>query len=331
MVLKDPWIILLIPLVLGLVIAAKKRQAGAVLRFSSTDIAGSVQATWKVRLRKLPYILRLLSIILFLIALSGPRSVLEETVHESEGIDIVLTIDSSGSMAAEDFVMNNQRLNRLAIVKKVVEEFVSERKNDRIGLVTFAKIAYTVSPLTTDYSWLLANLERVELGLIEDGTAVGSAIASSVARLRDSGAKSKVIVLLTDGVNNSGKMDPLEAARVAKAFGVKIYTIGAGSNGEVPFPARDLWGRVIYQRAVIKLDEDMLREVAKITDGKYYRATDTESLRKVYAEIDALEKVKIEEHGYREYKELFGNFLIAAVMLLTLESTLANTVFLKIP
>ncbi|OGX37138.1 MAG: hypothetical protein A3C36_06745 [Omnitrophica WOR_2 bacterium RIFCSPHIGHO2_02_FULL_52_10] len=331
MIFKDPWVILIAPLVLGLVILAKNRQGVTVFRFSSTDIAESVKPTWKVRFRKVPYILRLLSLMLFFIALAGPRSVLEETVHKTEGIDIVLAIDSSGSMAAEDFVMNNQRVNRLAIVKKVVEEFVAERKDDRLGLVAFAKLAYTVSPLTTDHDWLLTNLERVELGMMEDGTAVGSAIVSSVARLRESDAKSKVVILLTDGINNSGKTDPLDAARVAEAYGIKIYTIGAGSEGEVPFPATDMWGRKVYQRAVIKLDEKMLREVADITGGKYFRATDAESLREIYGEIDKLEKVKIDEHGFREYRELFGYFLIAALMVLTTETVLANTFFLGIP
>ena len=191
MIFKNPWIILLIPFVLALIIFLKKRQRTTSFRFSSTGIVASLKATWKVRFRQIPYILRLLAVILFLIALAGPRSVLEETVHKTEGIDIVLAIDSSGSMAAEDFVMKGKRYNRLDIVKKVVLEFINERKNDRLGLVTFARLAYTVSPLTTDHSWLLTNLDRVELGLIQDGTAVGSAIVSSVARLENSDAKSQ--------------------------------------------------------------------------------------------------------------------------------------------
>lgn len=322
---------MLIPIMLGLVIFARKRQKISVFKFSSTDIASSLNSTWKSRFRKIPYILRLIVLILFFVALAGPQSVLEETVHESEGIDIVLTIDSSGSMAAEDFIINNKRFNRLAIVKKVVQEFVEERKNDRIGLVTFARLAYTVSPLTTDHSWLLTNLLRVELGMIQDGTAIGSAIASSIARLKDSDAKSKVIILLTDGVNNSGKMNPVEAAHIAEAYGIKIYTIGTGTKGPVPFPSRDPWGRKIYQRAVIELDEAMLNEVAKVTGGKYFRATDTDSLRRIYEEIDDLEKVKITEYGYREYKELFSYFLIAALIVLSTESVLANTIFLRLP
>jgi Ca-activated chloride channel family protein len=166
---------------------------------------------------------------------------------------------------------------------------------------------------------------------MEDGTAVGSAIVSSVARLRESGAKCKVIILLTDGISNSGKTDPLDAARVAEAYGIKIYTIGAGSEGEVPFPATDMWGRKVYQRAVIKIDEAMLRQVADVTGGKYFRATDAESLRAIYGDIDKLEKMKIDEHGFREYRELFGYFLIAALLVLTTETVLANTLFLRIP
>lgn len=328
---KDPWIILLIPLVLGFVIFLRRWQKVTSFQFSSTEIASSLKPTWKMRFQQAPYVLRLLVVALFLVALAGPRSVLEETVHKTEGIDIVLAIDSSGSMAAEDFVLKGRRQNRLAIVKKVVEEFVAERKNDRLGLVVFASLAYTVSPLTTDHSWLLTNLDRVKLGLIKDGTAVGSAIVSSVARLKNSDAKSRVIILLTDGVNNAGKIGPVEAARVAEAFDIKIYTIGAGTKGRVPFPARDRRGRTVYKNVLIELDEEMLQEVADITGGKYFRATDAESLRDIYEEIDALEKVKIEDRGYREYKELFSFFLIAALMVLCLEVALSKTVFLRVP
>ncbi|MCK4883004.1 MAG: VWA domain-containing protein [Candidatus Omnitrophica bacterium] len=331
MIFKDPWISLLIPVMLALIIFFRKRQRVTSFRFSSTGIVSTLKPTWKVQFRQAPYVLRLLAVILFLIALAGPRSVLEETVYKSEGIDIVLAIDSSGSMAAEDFVVKGKRINRLDTVKTVVQDFVGERKNDRLGLITFAALAYTVSPLTTDHAWLLTNLDRVELGLIQDGTAVGSAIVSSVARLENSDAKSKVIILLTDGVNNAGKMGPVEAARVAEAFGIKIYIIGAGTEGRVPFPGRDPWGRKVYQNVVIKLDEKMLQEVADITGGKYFRATDTESLSDIYREIDTLEKVKIEEYGYKEYKELFGYFLMMALMLLFLEVVLANTIFLRVP
>jgi len=331
MIFKDPWIILLIPAVLALVMFVRKKQRQTFFRFSSTDITAGLKATWKMRFQNVPYFLRLLIIILFFVALAGPRSVLEETVHKTEGIDIVLAIDTSGSMAAEDFVLNGKRYNRLDIVKKVVGEFVEARKNDRLGLVAFARLAYTVSPLTTDHAWLKTNLERVRLGLIYDGTAIGSAIVSSVARLKDSMAKSKVVILLTDGVNNSGNMDPIEAAKVAEAFDVKIYTIGAGTGGYVPFPARDLWGRQVYQKRIIEIDEKTLKEIADVTGGQYFRATDTDSLRNIYKEIDKLEKTEIEEYGYREYKELFPYVLMAALFLLAVEIVLNNTLFLRIP
>lgn len=333
MIFKDPWVILLIPFVLGIIIVLRKKQKSTNFRFSSVDIVSSLGVTWKVRFQKTPYFLRLVVVTLFFVALAGPRSVLEETIHQTEGIDIVLTIDSSGSMAAEDFVLDGKRYNRLAIVKKVVEEFIGERKNDRIGLVVFAKFAYTVSPPTTDHSWLLENFKRIELGIIDGtSTAIGSAIASSVGRLKGSDAKSKIIILLTDGTNNAGKISPLKAAEIAKAFNIKIYTIGAGTKGFAPVPrGKNFRGQVMYVNQKVDIDEETLGKIADITGGKYFRATDTESLRKIYKEIDEFEKIKIEEQGYREYKELFSHFLIAALMMFCLEIVLAKTVFLKVP
>jgi len=221
----------------------------------------------------------------------------------------------------------------LAIVKDVVEDFIGERKNDRIGLVTFAKVAYTVSPPTTDHTWLLENFKRIEIGIIDgSSTAIGSAIVSSVGRLKGSDTKSKIIILLTDGTNNAGKIGPLKAAEIAKAFDIKIYTIGAGTKGFAPVPrGKDFRGQTVYVNQRVDIDEETLREIADITDGKYFRATDTESLRNIYMEIDNLEKITIEEHGYREYRELFGYFLIAALMMLCLEIVLERTVFLRIP
>lgn len=279
----------------------------------------------------LPFYLRLLAIVLFLLALAGPRSVMEETIHKSEGIDIVLAIDASGSMAAEDFMIKGKRMNRLEVVKDVVHSFIDGRANDRIGLIAFAGLAYTVSPLTTDYSWLKTNLARVELNLMEDGTAVGSAITSSLARLRKSKAKSKIIILLTDGINNAGKVTPLAAARATKALGVKIYTIGAGTKGFAPFPVRNFRGEKRYRKVRIDIDEETLQEIAQITDGRYFRATDTESLRDIYKEIDALEKTEIEEFGYKEYKELFVFVLVAGLVTLLSEMILSNSLLLRIP
>jgi len=322
---------LLIPIMLGISLFIRRQQKKPTFRFPSKDLLASVGSSWKVRFRESPHVLRLIVLILFLFALAGPRSVLEETVYKSEGIDIVLAIDASGSMAAEDFIVEGKRLNRLAVVKRVVREFIENRKHDRMGLVTFAGLAYTVCPLTTDYAWLVKNLERIDLGQIQDGTAVGSAIISSVSRLKKSNATSKIIILLTDGMNNAGKIDPVAAARVAKTFGIKIYTIGAGTKGYAPFPARDFFGRKVYQNVLIDLDEKTLKEVASITGGKYFRATDTDSLREIYSVIDTLERTEIEQIGYFEYEELFDKFLMMALFVLLIEIVLSNTLFLKIP
>jgi len=331
MVFKTPLILLFIPIVLAVVFLARARRQQTSFRVPSGQLFDNLVHSWKLTCRPLLHILRMLVLILFLVALAGPRSALKETIFKAEGIDMVLAIDASGSMLAEDFQINGQRLNRLEIIKGVVKEFIEKRTNDRIGLVAFAGLAYTVVPLTTDYSWLEKNLERVEIGLIQDGTAIGSAIAASLVRLKESEAKSKVVILLTDGVSNAGEVEPLAAARAAASFGVKVYTIGAGSKGLVPYPAQDIFGRKVYQRVQIDLDENVMREIARITGGKYFRATDTESLRDIYQEIDQLEKTEIEEVGFTEYEELFDKVLIVALLLLLAELFLSKTILLQVP
>ncbi|MBI3617491.1 MAG: VWA domain-containing protein [Candidatus Omnitrophica bacterium] len=331
MVFKDPWILLCIPVVLIVLYFLARRQRPVNIRFSSKELAAGLPVSWKIRFRHLPAILRAIALALFLAALAGPRAVLKQTLHESEGIDIVLAIDASGSMAAEDFAIGGQRYNRLDVVKNVVREFIDHRSGDRIGLVTFAALAYTVCPLTTDYAWLTTNLERIRLGMITDGTAIGSAINSSLTRFKNSEAKSKVMILLTDGVNNAGEIDPLTAARAAQALGVKIYTIGAGTQGFAPFPVQDVFGRKVYQQVRIDIDEKLLQGIAQVTGGKYFRATDTESLRTIYSAIDTLEKTRIEQAGYFEYDELFTRVLLAALMILVIELVLSNTLLLKMP
>ncbi len=281
-------------LFLMLLFLRRKKSVNAIV-MPSDDLLFNLQSTWKIRFQWIPFFLRVFSIGLFIIAIAGPRSVLEETIYNTQGIDIVLAIDSSGSMGAEDFTIENKRVNRLHIVKDVVADFIESRANDQIGLIAFAGLAYTVSPMTTDYSWLKANLLRIDLGQIKDGTAVGSAIASSVSRLKKSKGKSKVIILLTDGVNNSGEMDPLAAAKIAEQNKIKIYTIGAGTKGYVPYPAQDIFGRKTYRKMFFDLDEESLKEIAAITGGKYFSATDEKSLRETYKEIDQLEKTEIEK------------------------------------
>lgn len=275
--------------------------------------------------------LRLAALILLIIALSRPQSMLQESSIETEGVDIVLAVDVSTTMLAEDLEAGVSRKSRVNAVKDVVREFINNRHNDRIGIVAFASRAYTVSPLTLDYGWLLQNLDRVKVGLIEDGTAIGSGISTSLNRLKDTQAKSKVVILLTDGRNNAGKISPLTAAEAAEALKIKIYTIGAGTKGLAPFPAKDMFGNKVYQQVKIEIDEELLKQIAGKTHVRYFRATDTKSLRDIYMEINKLEKSHIEEKGYVEYKELFHLFLIPGLALLLLEIILNNTVLRKIP
>jgi Ca-activated chloride channel family protein len=331
MTFKDIWLLLLLPLIIVLLDLFKSRRFISSIRFSSVELLKRPRPTLRLRLaRKLVY-LRAVTIVLFILALARPRSPQETAQVQTEGVDIVLAIDCSGSMLAEDFKIDWKRQNRLYAVKKVVEEFIAARRNDRIGMIAFAAGAYTVCPLTLDYGWLMKNLARVEIGTIEDGTAIGSAISSSLNRLRDTQAKTKLVILLTDGINNSGKIAPLMAAEAARALGIKIYTIGAGSKGLVPYPAKDAWGQSVYRYIKNEIDEETLQRIAQETGGRYFRATDTDSLRKIYREIDALEKTTIEESGFQQYDELFLRFLLPALALLMVELVLSNTVSRKLP
>lgn len=330
-VFKTPIVLTLIPLLLLIFWFEHKRREGTSFRFSSLFLMRQIKTTWRVRWSFLPGIVRALVLVLLLIALAGPQKLLKFSRLTSEGIDIVLALDVSGSMSAEDYVINSKRTSRLDIIKSTVEEFIKHRQNDRLGLIVFGSQAYTVCPLTTDHEWLLENLRHVRTGVIQDATAVGSGIATSLLRLKNSNAKSRVIVLLTDGVNNSGKIDPLTAAKTAQALGIKVYTIGAGTTGIVPFPVTDDFGNRHYEQAQFDLDEDTLKKIASLTGAEYFRAADTESLRHIYAQIDKLEKTKIDEKGYKQYEPLFWCFVDAALLLLMLEIILTNTLFLKIP
>ncbi len=331
MIFKDPWILLLLPFVVFLLYTFNRKKSPSAIMFSSKELVKNVKPTARIIMAKNLAYLRMAAVVLFFLALARPQSISEETKVFSEGIDIVLALDSSGSMLAEDFTIGRIRHNRLEVAKKVVEDFVRRRKTDRIGIITFAKRAYTVCPLTLDYDWLIENLGRIEVGSIEDGTAIGSAIASSLNRLEDTKGKSKIIILLTDGINNAGRISPITAAKAAKAMKVKIYTIGAGSKGLVPYPVRTPWGEVVYENVRIDLDEDTLKEMAEITGGKYFRATDTKSLEEIYGEIDALEKTPVEETGFRRYEELFSRFLLFGLLFLAIEIIFSNTLLRKLP
>lgn len=330
-VFKDPvflMAIILLPLVVY--IAFRKREP--VLTFSSGALVEGIKPTLRQRLSKIPILLRGAAIALLLIALARPQSMLEGTRTVSEGVDIVLALDTSTSMLAEDFKLGAKRVNRFDVVRDVVKEFILKRKDDRIGMVAFAGRAYTVCPLSADYAWLTENLNRVRVGMIEDATAIGSGIATSCNRLRTSKTKSRVIIILTDGVNNAGTISPVVAAEAARALGIKIYAVAVGSKGLVPYPVgKDSFGRTVYQNIPIEIDEGVMKRIAELTGGRYYLASNTETLRKIYDDIDKLEKSNIEHFGYREYEELFPYFLIPGLILLAVEILLSNTIFLKVP
>jgi Ca-activated chloride channel family protein len=265
------------------------------------------------------------------IALARPQKGKVEAKITTEGIDIVLAVDVSGSMLAEDFQIGGEHQNRLYVVKQVVRDFIEERINDRIGIVVFAARPYTLCPLTLDHGWLIQQLDQAEIGMIEDGTAIGSAIATATNRIRASTAKSRIIILLTDGRNNAGRIDPITAADAASALSVKIYTIGAGTKGLAPYPVRDFFGNKVYRQVKIEIDDESLKRIAEKTEGMYFRATDTDSLREIYREIDEMEKTEIEATEYMEYKEFYPHLLILAIISFVLEIGLANTRFRRLP
>ena len=302
-----------------------RRTVRPALRFSSVDgmqlLSHRSHAAWL----RLPLMLRLLALLLLIVALARPRYGVETTKARSEGIDIVLVVDVSSSMLAEDFTLHGHRTNRLDAVKDVIKTFIQHRPNDRIGLVVFGGHAYTVAPLTLDHGWLLTQLDRVRIGMVEDGTAIGSGIATGLNRLRSSKAKSRVMALLSDGVNNAGSITPDAAAQLAASLGVKIYTIGAGTKGLAPFPQHNVFGQTVYQPVEIPVDDEGLTRIAELTGGRYFRATDTESLEQTYAHIDQMEKTSMEQPKYMVYREHYMWFVIPALLLIMMELVLAHT------
>jgi len=276
-------------------------------------------------------LLPILAAVLLVAGLARPQRIESRTEVTSNGIDIVLVLDVSGSMQALDFKVGSERVNRIQVVKSVVAKFIDERPDDRIGLVAFAANPYLVSPITLDHGWLEQNLERVTIGAGDDGTAIGSAIAASVNHLRTTAGKSKVVVLLTDGMNNMGKISPLAAAEAAKALGVRIYTIGAGVRGKAPMPVHDQAGRLHVIMADVDVDERTLATVAQLTGGKFYRATDTDSLRKIYDEINRLEKTAQTELKFERVAELYRWAVIPALGVLALAFVLEHTLYRRLP
>ncbi|MFC1725186.1 VWA domain-containing protein [candidate division KSB1 bacterium] len=304
-----------------------KRKKNATLKYSDLSIIKNIGKVRRSRKRDLLFILRIIAVILLIVALSRPQSGSKEENILTEGIDIIVAVDISSSMLAEDF----KPKNRLEAAKIVAADFIKGRKNDRIGMVVFAGKSYTQCPLTLDYGILLKFIEYIDVGLVEDGTAIGMALANCALRLKDSKAESKVVILLTDGKNNRGEIDPLTASKIAKSFNIRIYTIGAGKRGTAMYPVNDpIFGKR-YVPMPVEIDEDLLQNIAAETGGKYFRATDTEKLKSIFNEIGEMEKTKIEIEEYTKYSEKFAILAIPGLLLLLIEFILANTVFRKIP
>ena len=276
--------------------------------------------------------MRWLALALFFIALARPQVGEGETKVTASGVDIVVAIDLSGSMSSEDFELQGQRVNRLAIAKDVLQKFVDKRPNDRIGLVAFARDAYIAAPLTLDHDFLLQNLERLEIATPDrDGTAIGSALTAALNRLRELKSKSKMVILMTDGQNNAGNVPPLTAAEAAETLAVKVYTIGVGTRGMAPIPFIDPFGRKRYDQQPVDIDEATLQQISRRTGGKYYRADKTETLRSIYDEIDRLEKTEAIVKKYQRYREMFPFVALPGLVLLLLEIILHHTVWRKLP
>lgn len=328
----SPWsLLLLLVLPLWLWWEHHSAQRGG-LKFSSVATARSLSSFWSALGPSLLLLLRAATLVLFVVSLARPQLGRRESKIRTEGIDIVLVVDISGSMQAMDYEKLGQRESRIDAVKEVVRDFIRSRPNDRIGMVVFGTRAYVASPLTLDHDWLERNLDRVRIGLVEGNTAIGAGLGTGVNRLRDTKAKSKVIVLLTDGGENVRNPPAMEAAKAAKEFNVRVYTIGAGSQGMAPMPVYDQAGNLLgYQPIRADLDENLLKQIATETGGQYFRAADTASLKKTYAQIDAMEKQKVETLAYEEWQELFPWFLAPGLGCLLLAVTLEHTRLRRLP
>lgn len=317
---KFLWGLLIIPLAIVWYVLRHKKQEAAV-RFSDLQGFETLPKSWKIYARHLLFVLQMAALGLLIVAMARPQSSSTSETSNIEGIDIILAQDVSGSMLARDL-----KPDRLEASKKVAQEFVEGRPGDRMGLVIFAGESYTQVPLTTDHGVMIRMLKEMKSGVIDDGTAIGDGLATAINRLKDSDAVSKVIILLTDGMNNAGSVDPYTAAEMAKLFGIRVYTIGVGSRGTAPFPVQTLFG-IQYQQMKVEIDEKLLATIANSSGGKYFRATSNQSLSEIYEEIDKLERSKIEVTEFRHVHEEFYPLVALAIALLLLEFFLRKTVF----
>jgi Ca-activated chloride channel family protein len=327
-----PYLLLLL-LLLPLLAWLKGRRAHPpAFIYSSVQLVRSVLNVSRSRSGGFLTLLRWLSLALIIIALAQPRLTHSETRARASGVDIVVALDLSGSMEAEDFHINGQRVNRLAMAREVLKRFIDKRPNDRIGLVAFATQAYIAAPPSLDHDFLHRNLDRLEIGAIDQSqTAIGSALSAAINRLRELQSKSKIVILMTDGQNNAGKVAPLIVAEAAQALGVKVYTIGVGTRGEAPVPVRDLFGRRSYAMQPVDIDEDTLQKIAEMTGGKYYRADNAERFQAIYAEIDRLEKSEAEINKYTHVREVFPEITWLALGIFLTEVVLRHTLLRRLP
>lgn len=317
------WLMAIIPLIVLYYIFVARRKASLTV---STIGGRRAPRPFRYWLRPLPIVLRMVAVALFIVALARPVNITEEHETTTDGIDIVMAMDISGSMLARDFTPD-----RLTSAKHLAAEFVANRRGDRIAVVAFAGEAFTQAPLTSDQAVVETMLSRLRSGVVEDGTAIGNGLATAVNRLRESGAKSKVVILLTDGVNNRGQISPLMAAEIARDMGIKVYTIGVGTRGRAPYPAVDMFGNKTTVMADVEIDEELLREISSMTGGKYYRAVNDEALREIYAEINELETSKVQVTNYQTYDELFLMWVVLGLLCLGLEFLFDKVVLNRLP
>ncbi len=314
-------------LLLPVLLYFAQRRKKVAIAYSDVRFLKHLSISIRPLLFRLLPVLRAIGFALFVIALARPQKVTSERDYQTSGVDIIISLDISGSMLAEDFKPEN----RMLVAKQEAIKFVRGRENDRIGMVVFAKKAFTQCPLTTDYDILIQLIDEIQIGMIADGTAIGMGLATAVNRLRESKAKSKVIILITDGSNNAGNIDPITAAELAKTFNIKVYSICIGRGGLVPFPVNDpLFGKR-YIQANVEIDETTLKRIADITGGLFFRARDPKSLSEIYEKINKLEKTEIKVKEYRSYEEYFHIFLIPGLLLLLIEVALARTILMKVP
>jgi Ca-activated chloride channel family protein len=334
MTFGHPYLLLLLLALPVLAWLKGKRGQPPAFVYSSVQLVRAILNVTQTRSGGFLAALRWLTLALLIVAMAQPRLTKSETKVTASGVDIAVALDMSGSMISEDFEQHGKRVNRFNMARQVLSQFIDKRPNDRIGLVVFASEAFIATPLTLDHDFLQANLERLQIGVIDENrTAIGSALSTAINRLRDLKSKSKIIILMTDGQNNAGKVAPLTVAEAAKALGVKVYTIGVGMRGQAPMPAgrNPFTGETMYHMVPVDIDEDTLQKIAEMTGGKYYRADNTQKFQAIYAEIDKLEKTEVDIRKFSHHQELFAWVITPGLGVLLLEILLRHTVWRRLP